>query len=250
MKKVEINLVIPVARELALHVLDAAAACGYEEMGVLNSEILFLCACIHPEAPPRIIESGRGRGQSTALLAKLFPKTEIISVELEKGTEHDRIARERLTPFENVQLLYGDSTKLLPRILRNDDVVLVDGPKGPAGVFLCLNACRAATPRMIFLHDTHHGQKERQLTDVFWRGAGYSDHPAYVAEFSHLDSECWKHISDHDIHGWEAPSKRMGEAQPSYGPTLACLPPMRSKDARWCIRELRRLGKRLRRWRP
>jgi len=247
--KFDVQALIAVARGFSDRVVQCAQACGYEEMGIFNSEMLFLCASLNQYKPRRILESGRARGQSTAMLARLFPDAQIISVELERDTPHDRVARERLSAFKNVDMRYGDSLKLLPALVQDDDVVVIDGPKGPLGIELCLLVSREASPAMTFLHDTHHGQKERQFLEVFWHKASYSDHPQYVQAFRHLDEPIWKHISSQGIEGWEAPATRLGEPQQSYGPTLACLPPIKQRDAKWCLGELKRLARHFPYWR-
>lgn len=248
-KRADTPSLIPIAAGLASSVVAAAQACGYEEMGILNSEMLFLRACVQPNLPKRIVESGRARGQSTAMLARMFPDAEILSIELDKGTEHDEVAKKRLAGFKNVQLLYGDSLRLMPSLLKDGDVALVDGPKGSLGIELCLRVCATARPSMVFMHDSHHLQLERQFTEAFWPRAFYSDHPAYVEEFRALDEPCWKRMGAASERAWTSPFVREGEAQQSYGPTLACLPTPKIRDAKWMLRELNRLRKRFPRWR-
>ena len=76
--------------------------------------------------PARIIESGRARGQSTHVLALMFPESEIASIEFDEKSPDCLVAAARLASFKNVQLLFGDSTKLIPSMLIENDVVLID----------------------------------------------------------------------------------------------------------------------------
>lgn len=241
--------ILEAAQNLADRVRAAADRSGYQEKGILNSEILFMLACVAALKPARIVESGRARGQSTALLALLFPDREVISFELHKGTPDDEIATRRLSEFPNVRLMYGDSLKLLPPIVRAGDVLLVDGPKGSLGIELCLRVCAAVSPLMVFMHDSHHGQLERQFAETFWPHPVFSDDPRFVTAFEALDRPCWELIASSPDRQWQAPYTRDGLRQLSYGPTMACLPAPKRRDAKWMLRELRRLKKRYPRWR-
>ena len=82
--------------------------------GVWESEMLLFCAAIEPYAPKQILESGRGRGKSTLILARCFPEAQIISVELDPHSPNAPVAEAKLKPYGNVKLLCGDSRKLLP----------------------------------------------------------------------------------------------------------------------------------------
>ena len=107
---------------------DATENIDDENRGILRSEAFFV-RCLSGPSPERIIESGRARGQSTYLLAKSLPNTKIISIEYDKDSVDSQFALERLSKFENVQCLFGDSRKLIPELVEDGDIVLIDGPK-------------------------------------------------------------------------------------------------------------------------
>src|SRR3989344_8335443 len=101
----------------------------YETKGVLYSEILFMLALLKDVSVSRIVESGRARGQSTLLLAKVFPHAQIISLEYNQNSPDVPVANKRLQGLENVSLLFGDSCKLFPEMVQAGDAVIIDGPK-------------------------------------------------------------------------------------------------------------------------
>src|SRR6266404_8944754 len=77
--------------------------------GIWESEMFLFYAAVHPYAPKQILESGRARGKSTLILARCFPNTHIISVEFDRQSENAAAAEAKLKPYQNVDLLYGDS---------------------------------------------------------------------------------------------------------------------------------------------
>src|SRR6476646_12222721 len=103
---------------------DIAPEAGYG--GVWESEMLFFYAAVKPFAPRQILESGRGRGKSTSILARCFPDAQIISVELDPTGENAAAAIDKLRQYPNVSLLTGDSGTILPQHLKEGDAVLID----------------------------------------------------------------------------------------------------------------------------
>jgi hypothetical protein len=195
----------------------------FESRGVLFSEMLFLAAALHEAEPRRILESGRARGQSTLLFARLFPHAEILSVDLERDTADSRFAEARLAALPNVRLLYGDSRELLPRLVRPGDFVFVDGPKGFRALRLALRLLRGEPGiRALALHACALGPPEREFLDRHVAGVLCSDCPAFVERFRHLDEPCWARIRELGSPEWQ-PHCFGGHAQRSYGPTVAFL---------------------------
>jgi hypothetical protein len=183
--------------------------------------MLFLGACLDGNKPRRIIESGRARGQSTHVLALMFPETEIASIEYDENSPDCPIAAERLAPFNNVQLLFGDSTKLIPSMLREGDVVLIDGPKHFRAIRLALELMSTGKPEAVFIHDVDRSVPERHYLDRSVPGVFYSDEPSFVKEFSALDDKCWPVGGAHDT-AWEPYQFGAGDLR-SYGPTIGCM---------------------------
>jgi hypothetical protein len=201
---------LPVFRHLT-------AGIPYERKGILNSEMSFLWLCAQAAPPKRILESGRARGQSTLILARCFPDTEIVSVERYAHTPDALVAAERLKNEANVRLLFGDAARLLPALARPGDVTLIDGPKGLLGVRLVL-ALLASTPLdMVFVHDTGPGTAGRLFLDRWLSAVRYSSEPRLVRHSHALDDEEAMEI---------LPANRFlaGGGGGDYGYSLACIP--------------------------
>ena len=118
----------------------------------------------HPLAPRQILESGRMRGGSTLMLARCFPQARIVSVEFDRDSTHAAIAEEKLKPYANVELLYGDSREILPGRLQTGDAVLIDGPKDFRALKFALRLLRTGKPCSVLIHDFHQGQPARSLS--------------------------------------------------------------------------------------
>lgn len=212
---------LPAARQLLPQLQRIAQETSYEQKGILFSEMLFLGACLDGKKPARIIESGRARGQSTHVLALMFPDTEIASIEYDDKSPDCPIAAQRLAPFKNVKLLFGDSTKLIPDMLREGDVVLIDGPKHFRAIRLALELMSTGKPEAVFIHDVDRSVPERHYLDQSVPGLVYSDEPEFVKEFSSLDDKCWPVGGAHDT-AWEPYQFGVGDLR-SYGPTMGCM---------------------------
>jgi len=192
----------------------------YEIKGVFFSEMLFvLSAAGHGFTGP-VLESGRARGQSTFVLGRIFPDSKIISIEFDRNSPDVPIAEERLTPFGNIKLLFGDSQKLLFEHLKPDSVVIIDGPKGFRALRLALQLLKTGKARMVFVHDTYKGLPTRRFLSHHVPGAIFSDHGPFVERFRSLDEHCWQAFDTEGRLEWQP----AGVAEPSYGPTFGCLP--------------------------
>lgn len=156
--------------------------------GVWESEMLLFCAAIEPYAPKQILESGRGRGKSTLILARCFPEAQIISVELDPHSPNAPVAEAKLKPYGNVKLLCGDSRKLLPGYLQKGDAVLLDGPKDFRAVRLAMELLRTGKPCTVFVHDLPAGSPARNFIASHWPGAFFADEPS-LQRFRALDDK-------------------------------------------------------------
>ena len=150
--------------------------------------MLLFCAAVRPFAPKQILESGRGRGKSTLILARCFPEARIISVELDPLSPNAPVAEAKLEPYRNVNLLCGDSRKLLPQYLQKGDAVLIDGPKDFRAVTLASELLRTGNPCAVFLHDLPANAPARKFVAENWPGAFFADEPSLQA-FRVLDDE-------------------------------------------------------------
>ncbi len=198
------------AFERSVHDID------YESKGVLFSEMLFVEIGTRLAGATRIIESGRARGQSTLILALRLPGLPIVSYEFDANSPDVPIARERLAPYPNVSLRFGDATRELPMIVAPGDVVVIDGPKGFRAVRLALGLLAQGRCDTVFVHDMCVGTRERRFLDAHVPGVFYSDDPAFVEAAHRLDARCTDAI----------PPARRREALdggPGYGFSMACL---------------------------
>jgi predicted O-methyltransferase YrrM len=178
------DLTVSAVRQRALEMLsdyqaaiaDIAPEAGFG--GVWESEMLLFYAAVKPYAPRQILESGRGRGKSTSILARCFPKAQIISVELADDTPNAIAAAEKLKPFPNVKLLSGDSHRILPEHLQTGDAVLIDGPKDFNAVLLAVEVLQTGKPCAVFMHDFPANAPARKFVARHWPNAFFSDDPA------------------------------------------------------------------------
>jgi hypothetical protein len=195
---------------------------SYEPRGVLFSEMFFLFATVSGHRPRRILESGRARGLSTHVLALCFSDSRVISIDRDCDSADAACARAKLRHLPNVDLLYGDATMLLPKLVQPDDVVVIDGPKSFRALFLGLNLLEqgAAT---VFLHDFSRGLPERDIVESNIPEAFFSDDAEFVARYSYLDQECWA-VMDKNRPAGRKPYNSLGSERASYGPTFACMP--------------------------
>ncbi|MEX2218274.1 MAG: methyltransferase domain-containing protein [Phycisphaerales bacterium] len=221
----------------------APIAGAYEERGILHSEMLAVCGVCGSLGVDLVIESGRARGQSTLVLARFFEGTgtRIVSIELERG-EDAAFAEERLRGFAHVELVYGDSFRLLPEVIRANPgkriAVLLDGPKGiPAIEFLdalfeehgpgAPAPCDAGGGTLVagFIHDMRKQTPQRERLEARPGRLFFTDDEPYTAEFGDLDRACLpREGAPITMHTWR-PFKKGEDPIPSYGPTLAVVFP-------------------------
>jgi len=206
------DLVQTAARELDLYRARVSGV-PYERKGILFSEMYFLYLCARAARPARILESGRARGQSTVLLAVSFPDLPIVSVEHDAASLDVPVAAQRLAPFRNVELRFGDATRILPAIARPGDVALIDGPKGFRAVRLALQLLAQGRVGMVFVHDLLPRTPERRFVERWLPEALYSD-DARFARIAHVLDAAADNLPE--TRDWE-------EAGVGYGYSLACL---------------------------
>ncbi len=210
---IDINKLISDANKMKEEFKRLSKDIPYEHKGILFSEMFFLSLCIKQNSVKRILESGRARGQSTLMLAKIFPDNPIISIEYDPHSLDVDIAQERLKDCKNISLKFGDPTKLLPEISKQGDVVLIDGPKGFRGVRLALKLLDSGKFPMVFLHDTTKGTVEREFLEKSLKGIEYSDNLKIASITSTLDD---KRV--------DLPKNLRIDGENGYGFSLACIP--------------------------
>lgn len=188
------------------------AGVPYERKGILYSEMFFLYLCAQAAGARRILESGRARGQSTALLALCFPQASIVSVEHDAHSPDAAVAAARLREFRNVELRFGDATRILPALAQPGDIALIDGPKGFRAVRLALRLLAGGRVSMVFLHDVGPGTPERSFLERRLPATLYSDDPRFAGIAHSLDSAAGPLPAGNDSWG-----------SGKYGYSLACL---------------------------
>lgn len=207
----------------------AAVAGGYEERGILHSEMLAVCGVCDRLGVGVIIESGRARGQSTRVLSDYFAGTPTRVMSLELMRDADAAYGERaLAGRGNVELLWGDAFELLPGLVREHAGervgVLLDGPKGSPALDLAEQAF-AAGASCVLIHDMRRGTPQRSDAEGRALRAFFTDDEAYVREFGSLDASCapgpGQPITPHT---WR-PGMKGHDRIESYGPTLVVLLP-------------------------
>ena len=183
----------------------------YDNEGIPMSEMFFLL-CAAGDEPSRILESGRGGGQSTEVLGNWFARSTVISVEENDRSPNAKAAVARLAHLPNVECRFGDSRRLLPELLQAGDLVLIDGPKEFRALKLAFQLLQTGKPRVVFIHDLHVDSPARTFLASHLQGAFYSDERAFVEQYSRLDT----------MHGSQPKGHWLKAG--GYGPTLACIP--------------------------
>ena len=133
--------------------IEQTRGLSHETKGIRRSEMFFFYASVAALNPARIVESGRARAQSTLVLARLFPRALVVSLESDSLSPDARVAAERLREYRNVECRFGDSLLLLPELLQAGDVVLIDGPKDFRALKLAFRLLRRGQPTAVFVHD-------------------------------------------------------------------------------------------------
>lgn len=134
-----------------------AALVPYQPKGMFYSEIYFFLQVCAAHQVKTVLESGVKWGMSTRMLGATFPGT-VMAVE----------QTPLIRSIPGVQLLEGDSTLLLPRLVRRfapsePVAVLIDGPKGARGLKL-KDECLRAGAKVVGVHDQEAGHGESTHT--------------------------------------------------------------------------------------
>jgi hypothetical protein len=208
---------------------------GYEERGILHSEMLAVCGLCRELGVERIIESGRCRGQSTLVLSRFFEGSpvRIDSIDFARD-ENAAFAEERLRPYAATTLHYGNSQRLIPQLLaespQKPTAILLDGPKGFEALELA-RRCFAEHPNIVavFIHDMRRGTPQRDQSPALPFRTFYTDESGYLDEFASIDDACLPSdpagITEHT---WR-PNHKGLDPIPSYGPTLLVAVPRPAK---------------------
>ena len=164
-------------KEYRSHIAQVAPEAGFG--GIWESEMFIFYTTVRLFAPGQVLESGRGRGKSTEILARCLPETRIISVELNFRAPNAIAAEAKLKNFSNLKLLYGDSRRILPQHLQTGDAVLIDGPKGFRALKLALKILSTGKPCVVFVHDCPPLSPAREFLLRHYPGVFFGDDPLF-----------------------------------------------------------------------
>jgi FkbM family methyltransferase len=224
-----------------VHIID-----GYEERGILHSEMLGVCSVIQNLDVDLVIESGRYRGQSTEVLAKYFSdtKTKILSIEINRD-ENAKYVENRLKHYSNLRLMYGDANNVILKVLTNHRgekvAILFDGPKGKEAIDIFKKViCDFPEVIVGFFHDLRKPTKEmpnphRKIMENSFDRIFFTDDNEYVEHFRYLDQPCLpkSNIIIKHWRPWMKGDKKIG----SYGPTIAVvIPTIRDRQKEYKIK--------------
>ena len=195
---------------------------NYEKGGIYNSEMLLFVSLIKHFGVNLIIESGRARGQSTKVIAENFKDSDykIFSIEYNKYSSDVRISKEKLQNYKNINLLFGDSFKILPPLITEKCYVLIDGPKRVAAIQLAIESLKNPLVKAVFIHDLYKDSPHRKVAEKIFNDYFFTDNKNYVNIFKSLDINCWiEQRKYRETQSW-GPYKRGKKKFKSYAPTL------------------------------
>lgn len=202
---------------------------GFEERGILNSEMLAICSLSEELGVEVFIESGRWRGQSTEVLVKYFAGKNVLveSVEAFRDANAEYV-EQKMRGVHNLGLHYGDANWLVPHLVRQHRgkrmALLFDGPKGRVALDVFrLALAHSDTIVAGFFHDMRQTSptmpsEGRAEMEADFPAAYYTDDSEFVEGFSAIDQGCeglWKPFA--------IDNKPIG----SYGPTVGIVMPTR-----------------------
>ncbi len=203
----------------------ATEGVGFEPKGIFHSEMLLVCSISELLGVRLVVESGVARAQSTLVLARYFAdrKVRVHSVERRRYSADAPVAKRRLTGFEHADVHYGDAFELVPALVTEPAVVLIDGPKGHYALLLATTLLRDPRVGAVFIHDVHKDSDTRALMERLYPEAFFTDDQAFVERFSGLDGPCWDgQARDPRLKDW-GPYRRGDVTMQSYSATLGMI---------------------------
>ena len=207
---------------------------GFEDRGILNSEMLAVCSLAEELGVEVFIESGRWLGQSTEVLARYFDNKPVVIESIEAFWDENALhVEKKMKGRKNLNLLYGDANTVVPALVRKHAgkkmAILFDGPKG--GPALDIFRLALTLPDTIiagFFHDMRRPvegmlNESRSIMESAFPNSFYTDDEDFVKEFGALDRTC-------EVALWR-PYSIDGKKIGSYGPTIGLTVPT-AEDAR------------------
>jgi len=162
---------------------------------VFPSELAYFLFKCEQQQIEHIVESGRGLGYSTAILASYgeLKGVSVTSIDWEADADLAAQCRENLARFKGLDLQVGDTFQILPSLLgKNRTALLIDGPKYNEAIYLSSAACAIGNVRVVAHHNTQ---------------PGYSWHTHFAKRFPNAkrfeDSELMQAENLEDFKEWE-----------------------------------------------
>lgn len=195
-----------------------------ERKGIFNSEMLMFVSVVRELGVKTIIESGRARGQSTKVISNFFKGNDykIYSIESQKYTKDALIANKRLKEIKNLELMFGNTCYVLPKLLKElkePCCILIDGPKGDEAIQLSIKLLKNNLVKAVFIHDVHKNTPHRDIIETLFLHTFFSDDKDYVEHFKDLDIRCWEKYNRNEL----SPYLRKGKKIQSYASTLGII---------------------------
>lgn len=193
--------------------------------GILNSEAFAFCAFANFLGVEVIIESGVCYGGSTEIWCKYFTKRTMMNVFPVTAVDVDVLAEaiDRLKPYNNVELIGGDSIKILPeiisRITNAKIAVFIDGPKNSRGVELAKQCLAFPQVELVAVHDmcrifhNNYPCDGRRCMDAWDVSKFYTDDPIFIDDYKFLDGSFADKPIGKYTYNWE-------NSKHGYGPTV------------------------------
>lgn len=196
---------------------------GFEDRGILNSEMLATCAVAEELGVEVFIESGRWLGQSTEILARYFENKPVLVESIEAFWDENAVhVEKKLGGRKNLNLLYGDANTTVPALIKKHKgkkvAILFDGPKGGPAIDIFRLALTYSDDVMVgFFHDMRKPSENmpngsRGAMELAFPNSFYTDDEDFVKEFGALDQGC-------EVALWR-PYSIDGKEIGSYGPTI------------------------------
>jgi predicted O-methyltransferase YrrM len=169
----------------------------YYPGAIFPSEMALLLYHCEQTGARCIIESGRGRGYSTAVLAaygeaKGIP---VISIDWETDKEATAFSRGHLAKYKDLQLMVGDGFAKVPGLLRTQPgpiALLLDGPKHYEAVWFSGAAVALGPIGLVAHHNTHYKTPWAPHFDARFPGAHRVEDSALVQADGFAAFRAWE----------------------------------------------------------
>jgi soluble P-type ATPase len=165
--------------------------------GVVFSEGFALCSLIKHFDVDLVIESGVAYGGSTEMMAQFTNKPIMAIDTFEAYSDSYVYVKDRMSKYDNVLLVQGDSYEKIPEILRsfkdNKVGLFIDGPKGIEAVELAHRIYfEDDRVKFICIHDIKYRSTEALLCKRAFNDVIFTDDPD--GYFSNVRDEIDSHM--------------------------------------------------------